>query len=144
MKIVLSTWWTVTDASYAEDNGVSEDLVERDLGWYLSSSINDVPVFDEAEGYATVLSTPRREDGWQLDGTVTLRIDWLVKVDRAKWLAARGLDPRAAARTDLGRQMVWELYHLGSVCETDAVVRAEFHDGRGVQRIEMRPEHRKR
>ncbi|MFJ9719983.1 hypothetical protein ACIRPQ_29325 [Streptomyces sp. NPDC101213] len=142
---VLSTRWEVSAASYAEDNGVDDANVLFDLGSLLASSINDLPAMDEAEGWASLLDTPREGQEFHgVDGIVRLRMDWRIKVDRDAWLAARGLDPRAAARPDLLAHVAWDLYHLGAVCETDAVMRAEYQGGKGPVVREFRPQMRRR
>ncbi|WP_328689847.1 hypothetical protein OHA74_12155 [Streptomyces phaeochromogenes] len=140
MIAILHTLWDVSAASYAEANGIDEADVPRELGGYASACINDIPALADSDGWARCLHTPDLPD--QLDGRVRQRIDWRVAVTATSWLAARGLDQQTA-RTDLLAHLAWDLYHLPSICVTDAVMTATYAvDGRETRR-EFRPDDRR-
>ncbi|MER7761569.1 hypothetical protein [Streptomyces sp. NPDC097619] len=124
----LKTWWTVGVDNFAADCGCAEAEVPRELSWYVSASINDIKALNEADGWA-------HGHGESLlrvtGGRVHMAAAWRLEVDRAAWAAARGQDPRTALRADFAQHIAQELIGLPSVCETDAVMTAEFATGRG-------------
>jgi hypothetical protein len=137
---ILRTLWTVSLASYADDNGIEPDRVEGDLGSYLVSSINDITPLEEAGAYATGIT---QHPAPQPPGQAVVRCDWRITVDREAWQQARGIG-RQAARRDLLDYVVRELYSLPSVCETDAVMTATYNAGRGLMQRTFKPSDRKR
>ncbi|MFI1408828.1 hypothetical protein ACH4Y0_02645 [Streptomyces sp. NPDC020707] len=140
MIAILYTLWDVSAVSFAEVNGIAEADVPRELGGYISACINDIPALADSDGWARCLHTPDLPD--QLDGRVRQRIDWRIAVTPASWLAARGLDQQAV-RADLLEHLAHELYHLPSICVTDAVMTATYTvDGREIRR-EFRPDGRR-
>lgn len=140
MIAILRTLWTVSLDSYADDNGVDPDRVEADLGDYLVTSINDIAPLEEAGAYATCI-TPHPDP--QPPGRAVVRCDWRITVAREAWQEARGIG-HLAARRDLLDYLARGLYSLPSVCETDAVMTAEYNAGQGLVRRTFRPDDRKR
>ncbi|MEU3500195.1 hypothetical protein ABZ726_05295 [Streptomyces hundungensis] len=141
MITVLKTWWDVGVDSFADDNGRDPRDVPRELCWYITASINDIPSLDEAEGWARGFgSTGLRV----INGRVHMVLAWRLDVDRARWAAVRDLDPRAGIRRDLAEHIADELFHLSSICETDAIMTARYATGRGAVRCTWRPEDRRR
>jgi hypothetical protein len=127
MIAILRTLWVVSLDSYARDNGIEPERTEIDLANYLTSSINDIAPFDEADGYATCIT---ERPAPQPPGQAVVRCDWRISVDRESWQQARGIG-RQAVRRDLLDYLVGELYSLPSVCDTDAVMTAAYNTGRG-------------
>ncbi|MFE7780341.1 hypothetical protein [Streptomyces nigrescens] len=140
MIAIIRTTWAVSAASYAADNGVSEGDVFRELGWYISSSINDLPAMADSGAWARCLPTPNMPAP---DGQAKVRIDWQVEVRAAAWLQARELH-RCSARRDLCGYLTHELYHLPSICETDAIMTVTYNDGHGKVHRTFRPADRRR
>lgn len=140
MIAILRTLWTVSLDSYANDNGIDPDRVESDLASYLVFAINDIAPFEGAGAYATCI-TPRPDP--QSPGQAVVRCDWRITVEREAWQQARGIG-RQAARRDLLDHVARELYSLPSVCDTDAVMTATYHTGKGLMRRRFQPSDRKR
>lgn len=139
MIAILRTLWDVTAASFAEANGIDPTDVPHELGAYISACINDIPALANSDGWARCLHTPEPPAG--PDGRVRQQIDWRISVTPSSWMQARGLDPQAARR-DLLEHLAHELYHLPSICVTDAVMTATYTvDGREVRR-DFRPSDR--
>lgn len=141
MIAVLRTTWTVSLASYADENGIDEAQVPADLGNYLTASINDLPALEAGDIWATCL---RAHEAEASAGYAAVNVDWRIKTSREGWLTARSLSTRSSARSDLLHYLARELYDLPSLCETDVVMAVRYRlDGRRVRR-EFRPEHRRR
>jgi hypothetical protein len=137
----LDTVWTVSVASYVEDNRIYEEDVARELGGYLTSMINDLPEFENSDAWAV---SQRRRPDRQADGIAVVYVYWRIEVTPAQWLAARGLPPRTSARKDLLEFLPVELYRLPSLCDTNIVMTATYKlAGRTVRR-EFKPENRRR
>ncbi|TXS44934.1 hypothetical protein [Streptomyces sp. OR43] len=126
--------------SYARENGIEPERTEIDLANYLTSSINDIAPFDEADGYATCIT---ERPAPQPPGQAAVRCDWRITVNREAWQQARGIG-RQAVRPDLLAHLVRELYSLPSVCDTDAVMTAVYTVGRGQLKCSCTPDGRKR
>ncbi|MFI9052484.1 hypothetical protein [Streptomyces sp. NPDC053427] len=127
----LETWWSVGVDSFAKDNGRDPADVPRELCAYVTASITDIKALDDAEGWAHGYGSANlRVTG----GRVHMTLSWRLNVDRAAWAAVRGLDPRAGVRHDIAEHTAFELIHLPSVCETDAVMSARYATGRGIVR----------
>lgn len=155
MIALLRTLWSVSAASFAEAAGIALVDVERELGGYLSATINDFPAIDESDGWATCLHTPSVPPE---AGRVLVRCDWRVRVSAASWLDARriALDYSAptdrasrelrdaAGRPDLLDYLVRELYSLPMLCETDATMTAVYRIGRDEVRRTFQPDDRLR
>lgn len=155
MIALLRTLWSVSDASFADAAGIALVDVERELGYYLSATINDFPALDESDGWASCLHTPSLPPE---ASQVRVRCDWRVRVSAASWLAARriALDYSAptdresrelrdaAGRPDLLDYLARELYSLPMLCETDATMTATYQLGSQRVRRTFRPEGRRR
>lgn len=141
MIAVLRTWWHVGLDSYADENGIELADVPREFCWYVTASVTDIPPLAEAEGWAYDAGAI---DLQVIDGRAHMHLAWRFDVDRAAWAAVRGLDPRTALRRDLVERMAFELFHLGSLCETDAVMTARYSVGNGPETRVWRPEDRRR
>ncbi|MFE1270593.1 hypothetical protein [Streptomyces sp. NPDC058758] len=137
----LETWWDVGVDSFAEDGGYEPAEVPRELSWYVSASIIDIAALAEADGYAY---SYRPGSVRVVAGRVRMTLSWRLCADRAKWAAARGLDPRGPLRRDLAEHVAQELFTLPSVCETDAVMTARYATGSGLIRRTWRPADRRR
>jgi hypothetical protein len=138
---VLRTWWHVGLESYAEDNGIDLADVPREFCYYVTASVTDIPPLAEAEGYAYDVGQTHRQ---VIDGRAHMSLAWRLDVDRAAWAAVRGLDPRAGVRRDLVERMAFELFHLGSLCETDVVMTARYSVGDGPEERVWCPQDRRR
>ncbi|OEV09241.1 hypothetical protein [Streptomyces nanshensis] len=137
----LETWWSVGVDSFADDGGYDPSAVPRELCGYVTASITDIKALDEAEGWAHGYG----RTGLRVrDGRVHMALAWRLDVDRQAWAAVRGLDPRRGVRRDLAEHIAFELFHLSSVCETDAVMTARYATGHGTVRRIWRPEDRRR
>jgi hypothetical protein len=137
---ILRTLWDVSANSFAEANGIDLADVPRELCWYITACINDIPALADSDGWASPLHTPEPPAG--PDGRVRQGINWRITVTASSWLEARGLDPQAARR-DLLEHLAHEVYHLPSICITDAVMTATYTvDGRETRRT-FRPSDRK-
>lgn len=141
MIAVLRTTWTVSLASYADENGIDEDRVPADLGNYLTASINDLPAFEASDIWATCL---RARDAESPAGYARVNVDWRINTSREGWLAARDLPRASGARIDLLRYAAQELYDLPSLCETDVVMVARYQLANRRVRCEFRPDQRRR
>jgi hypothetical protein len=139
MIALLRTVWTVSAASYAEANGINPADVERELGGYLTASINDLPALDATDGWARSLPTPGAR--LQADERLVIRVDWRIEVTASSWREARGIR-EGRMRRDLLEHLTEEVYNLPSLCETDATMTAIYQlDLRKVRRT-LRPEDR--
>jgi hypothetical protein len=138
---VLRTWWHVGLDSYADDNGIAPADVSREFCHYVTASVCDLPSLAAAEGWAYDVGTINLR---VLDGRAHMSLHWRLDVDREAWADVRGLDPRSSLRRDLIEQTAFELFHLGSLCETDAVMTARYSVGSGPEQRVWRPEDRRR
>jgi hypothetical protein len=141
VRAVLETWWHVSLDSYADDNGIDPANVPRELCEYVTASITDIKALEEAEGWAYGFGGTRLR---VIDGRAHAYLAWTLEADRAAWIKVRDLDPRATARRDLVEHTAYELYHLPSLCETDAVMTARYATGSGRIRRVWQPGDRRR
>ncbi|WP_330335676.1 hypothetical protein OHS33_39245 (plasmid) [Streptomyces sp. NBC_00536] len=137
----LETWWHVGVDSFAEDGGYDPAEVPRELCWYITASVTDIAALVDADGWAHGYGNTGLR---VVDGRVHMALAWCLDVDRAAWAAVRGLDPRGSVRADLLAHMASELFHLPSVCETDAVMTARYSTGDGPVRRLWTPADRRR
>ncbi|ATM24715.1 hypothetical protein SMD44_p10216 (plasmid) [Streptomyces alboflavus] len=144
MKVVVLTWWDVSAESYADDFGCEVGDAYWQVEQYVSAAAQEIPELLDVDGYVFGLPSPP-QGPMQLDGRVRFALHQRVEVDRERWAGARQLDPRGPVRGDLAEYVIRFWYHLGGIAETDAVMRAQYRDGRGgIVAKTLRPEDRHR
>lgn len=124
MMCRLFTHWSVGLDSWAEVYGCAEERAPWEFTAYLSCAWESIPGVEETEVWFYDMPTgPARVR----DGRIVARMHWRVDVPTEAWRAwraeyDRGVPVQPGVRRDALRFLAGELYSLGSIAPTDAVM----------------------